>query len=173
MRQREILTDIAVGVTLTNNDNAPVLCAVATRLDLTVGFFSLGRKESNSQVVPTAELARLAAVGYAVFSEGQFVDVSGFYLPGLQAFSTDRAGLDAFFDRLVSDLSRSADESGGWALAGALHVAKDFQGARAELNPRFCDLADRALAFMASAGVPGSKIPPFLYERWAAVKASQ
>lgn len=139
-----------------------------------MGFFSKGQAERPKNVVPASELARLSTVGRMTFAEGQYVDVSGFYLPGLLAAGTPSPGstaYNAFIDRLLDDLCSAAYASGDWALAGALYVAKDFLGSDGLSHQQFAFLADRALAFMASAGVSGGVIPNFLMERWMEARA--
>jgi hypothetical protein len=139
-----------------------------------MGFFSQSRRSGGGSVIPAEEVARLAAVGRAVFLEGQHVDVSGFYLPGFLAAGPPASGspeYTAFVDRLLDELGAGASSSGEWAFPGALHVAKDFLGADGMSHPQFVELVDRALPFMASVGVPGAVIPMFLQSRWSAIQA--
>lgn len=127
-----------------------------------------------SSVIPADELVRLSDVGRVVYLEGQYVDVSGFYLPGYLAAGPPVSGSpehDAFVDRLLDELVGGATVSGEWAMAGAMHVAKDFLGADGMSHPKFVELVDRALPFMASAGVSRAVVPMFLLGRWSAVQS--
>jgi hypothetical protein len=139
-----------------------------------MGIFSRkGKGTGGSRVVPADEVARLSAIGRAVFLEGQHLDVSGFYLPGFLAAGPPTSGSPeyaAFVDRLLDELVAGANSSGDWAFPGALHVARDFLGADGMSHPQFVELVDRALPFMASVGVSGSFIPMFLQERWSAIQ---
>lgn len=142
---------------------------------VTMGIFTRkGKGSGGGSVIPAGEVQRLPAVGRSVFLDGQHVDVSGFYLPGFLAAGPPASGspeYGAFVDRLLNELVAGASSSGEWAFPGALHVAKDFLGADGMSYPRFIELVDHALPFMASVGVSGSFIPMFLQERWGAIQA--
>src|SRR4051812_38561935 len=107
-----------------------------------MGFLS--RKGSGRvSVIPAEEIARLSAIGRAVYFEGQHVDVSGYYLPGFLAAGPPASGspeYTAFVDRLLDELVAGANSSGEWAFPGALHVAKDFLGADGMSHPQFVEL---------------------------------
>lgn len=138
-----------------------------------MGLFSRGRRASGGSVIPPDEVARLSAVGRTVYVEGQFVDVTGFYLPGFLAAGPPAVGspeYSEFVDRLLSELVAGANSSGEWAFPGALHVAKDFLRSDDWSHPRFVELVDRSLPFMASVGVSGSFIPMFLQDRWREIQ---
>lgn len=141
-----------------------------------MGFFSRNRGSGRASVIHPEEIARLSAVGRAVFLEGQPVDVSGFYLPGFLAAGPPASGspeYTAFVDHLLDELVAGASSSDEWAFPGALHVAKDFLGADGMAHPQFVALVDCSLPFMASVGVSGSFIPMFLLERWSAIQAGR
>jgi len=127
-----------------------------------------------ASVIPAEDVARLSAVGRAVYVDGQHVDVSGFYLPGFLAAGPPTSGsaeYSAFVNRLLDELVVGASSSDEWAFPGALHVAKDFLGADGMSHPRFVELVDRSLPFMVSVGVPTAFIPMFLQDRWRAIQA--
>lgn len=130
-----------------------------------------------SKVIPASELDQLAVVGRAIYLDGrrlgaEYVNVSGFYMPGFLAAGAPEPGseaYDTFVDRFLSELVDSAYVTGGWALAGALHVAVDFLADHMSY-PSFVELADAALTFMATANVSDSFIPTFLLPRWNALR---
>lgn len=132
-----------------------------------MGIFSKrgGSGGGGSSVVPAAERGRLAQVGRAVYVEGGFVDVSGFYL---EAFLQLGLATDQFAERLVADLTAAAAAAANeWAFPGALYVAIDFDGPNLASREAGDALIDSALRVLASSSVGVDRIPMFLMSRWA------
>lgn len=132
-----------------------------------MGFLSRNRQSQPRSVIPTAELTKLASVGRAKYLDRQYVDVSGFYLPGFLAAGSPTFGPenDSFVETFLGELLNAARAEGAWAFAGALYVAVDFVGVDCN-SPSFDPLIDAALAFMANAGVTEMDIPMGLAARW-------
>ncbi len=139
-----------------------------------MGIFSRGRGSGgagSAPVVPAAERARLAQVGRAVYAEGGFVDVSGFYL---ETFLQLGLSTDQFAERLAADLvAGAAAASDEWAFPGALYVAIDFDGANLATRAAGDALIDPALRVLAGRGVGGDRIPSFLMSRWSDITNGQ
>lgn len=136
-----------------------------------MGLFSRkSRSQRQPPIISGEAIARLPSVGQAVFRDGQIVDVSDYYLPGFMAAGSplpSSSGWDAFTDRLLSELLAGAEATGGWGIAGAFHVAKDFIGVSEDPSyPTFQAITDQALRFMAGAGVATMHIPMGLLDRW-------
>ena len=112
-------------------------------------------------------------IGRAVFRDGQLArDVTDFYLPGFIAAgspSPGSAGWDAFTGQFLDELNAGGNATGGWGIAGAFYVAKDFVTSDDMSNSRFVALVDSALRFMADADVPTASIPMFALGRWHAL----
>lgn len=114
-------------------------------------------------------IARLPEVGRATFgSSPTYIDVSEFYLPAFLEAGTPRddPGWSAFVDKFVAELNDASLRQGGWASAGAFHVAKDFVKSEDWSKVSLVELMDRALAFLVDAGTDGSSIPMFALPRW-------
>jgi hypothetical protein len=140
-----------------------------------MGLFS--RKPRSVSTIPPDLVAKLPEIGWAVFHDGQpGVDVSGFYLPRLLSAGTPlpgSAGWSAFTDRFLADLLAAASATGGWSIAGAFYVAKDFVASEDHARPGFEEIVDRALAFMAGEGVSTGVIPMFALDRWREIQRSR
>jgi hypothetical protein len=149
------------------------------RQGVNVGLFSRGKQRQHAsagQIIPPHLIERLAEVGQAQFGTPHtYVDVSGFYLPGFEAagFPTEGPAWDAFVDQFVAELNSGADRQGGWANAGAFHVAKDFVKSEDWTRPNLVALMDRGLRFLVGAGVGGEVIPNFAYERYSELRRNQ
>lgn len=136
-----------------------------------MGLFSrsAGNAPEPASVISTATLARLPEVGRTIFgTPPAYVDVSDFYLPGFQAagFPTSGAAWDAFVERFITDLTAGAANIGGWAEAGAFHVARDFVKSEDWAKPSLVALMDRGLRFLISVGTDRSSIPNFALRRF-------
>lgn len=138
-----------------------------------MGIFSRGRSSGgagSASVVPAAERPRLAQVGRAVYAEGGFVDVSGFYL---ETFLQLGLPTDQFAERLAADLAAiAAAASDEWAYPGALYVAIDFDGPNLATRASGDALIEPALRVLAGRGVGGDRVPMFLQSRWADLNSS-
>lgn len=135
-----------------------------------MAIFSRGPRKPDRRVIPAGELQRLPDIGRVTFREGQYTDVSGFYLESFVGAASPAPGspeFGRFLDQFLGELFDAAvQNSDGWALAGALRVATDFIGPDGMRATRFVELVDLALPFMASVGVERGFIPRFLLGRW-------
>jgi hypothetical protein len=142
-----------------------------------VGFFSRKQRSRATSIIPAELVAQLPEIGQAVFHEGRLgVDVSGFYLPSLISAGAPSPGSDAwdtFTDQFLTELLAAANSMGGWSIAGAFYVAKDFVTSEDQAKPRFVEIVDHALVFMAGAGVSSATIPMFALARWEAIQRSR
>lgn len=136
-----------------------------------MGLFAR-RKQAGSGgdrgIIDPAAIAALPDVGRKVFSAGQIVDVSHYYLPGFEAagFPTQGEGWDRFVDQFVEELSIGAAQHGGWGYPGAFHVAKDFVKSEDWSKPALQSLLDEALKVLASQRVDRSMVPFFALARY-------
>jgi hypothetical protein len=139
-----------------------------------MGFFSRKPASGAAVIIAPDMLNRLPDIGRAVFLDAEIgVDVSGFYLPGFLAAgapSPGTPGWDAFTDQFLGELLGAAGPVGGWTIAGAFYVAKDFVASEDHVKPRFVEIVDQALVFMAGAGVSPALIPMFALDRWDAIQ---
>jgi hypothetical protein len=142
-----------------------------------VGFFSRKHQSRTTSIIPAELVAHLPEIGRAVFHDGRLgVDVSGFYLPAFISAGSPSPGSDAwdtFTDEFLTELLATANSMGGWSLAGAFYVAKDFVASEDHAKPRFVEIVDHALVFMAGAGVSSATIPMFALDRWEAIQRSR
>ena len=137
-----------------------------------MGLFARNSQRSETtavQIIDPESMGRLPAIGLAIFgTPPQIVDVSGLYLPGFLAAGSPIEGpaWDRFVCQFLAELSAIANPDGGWASAGAFHVAKDFVKSEDWTRPEFVALMDHALEFLANAGVDASVIPNFALSRF-------
>lgn len=138
-----------------------------------MGFFSRRTSSGSSLPLITPDLrARLGEVGRTKYLAHRYVDASPFYLPAFLAAGPPEPGPETqrFAERLYSELNRASAELGGWAAAGAFYVAMDFDVPAEPASGDFGQLMDRALTFMAGAGVGGLDIPMFAMSRWSEIR---
>lgn len=137
-----------------------------------MGLFGKKRDKAaafSEQLIPGHMVAQLPAVGESAFgSSPAYRDVSEYYL---QAFldagtPTEDPAWSAFVDQFLDELDEASRRLGGWATAGAFHVAKDFVKSEDWVKPRFIEIMDRALEFLVTVGADGSTIPMFAQQRW-------
>lgn len=131
-----------------------------------------------ARVVPTSLVPELASIGYAVFGTKppRYPDVSGYYLSAYEAAGSPLRGSevwDSFVTKFADELNDGAASAGGWAPAGAFHVARDFVSPEGWSNASLRVLMDRGLIMLLSAGHDGSMIPPFAASRWAELRAGR
>jgi len=134
-----------------------------------VGIF--GRKKAG--IISSEVLRSLPEVGKTVFSSPpSYVDVSDFYLSGFIAAGspTDDPGWSSFVDQFVDELTHASTQTGGWATAGAFHVAKDFVKSEDWAKQSLVDLMDRALIFLVEVDADPGSIPNFAMSRWTELK---
>lgn len=130
---------------------------------------------SSARLIPANLIAQLPAVGSDIFGSvpPRYRDVSDYYLPGFQRAGNPNpgsAGWDSFAAQFVDELNAGAAAAGGWASAGAFHVARDFVLPEDWAKPNLRTLMDSALSFLSSVGHDGSMIPPFAAGRWAEIR---
>lgn len=128
-----------------------------------------------SRLISPKLILNLDHVGRTVFTGGgAYIDVSEYYLSGFLAAGTptDDPAWSVFVERFVGELNEAARAQGGWASAGAFHVAKDFVKSDDWSKGSLVELMDLALKFLMSAGVDGSRIPLFAIPRWNQIRSA-
>lgn len=125
-------------------------------------------------IIPGHLGSRLSDVGKQVFaSQTPYVDVSDYYLAGFLAAGapTEDPEWSRFVDQFVEELvSMATTGGGGWATAGAFHVAKDFVKGEDWSKPNLVQLLDSALRFLVSVRADPSRIPNFAMPRWMQIR---
>lgn len=132
-----------------------------------MGFFN-GRPKRQPTLVPSDALLELDEIGRKVFTRSEPVPTATtFIVPALKTAGMPQSGSrewSEFQDRFYAELLSAASSQGGWAYAGAFHVACDWNFQTN--NEDFRAIMNHALRFLKEAGVPSERIPSFAIPRW-------